>query len=1451
MRLYSINKCKFGIALVMQLYSVCIFAQWSGGAGSVIDPYKITTVSQLTNLQTTTNSGTNYTNVYFKLMNNLNLEGNTWTPIGTSAKPFRGNFDGNNHTISGLFINTGINDVGLFGCITSGTISNLGVTTSPTGVTGNNNVAILAGSQNGGTISNCYVMGSVSGNDVIGGLVGNQSGTIPVISKCFALVNVTGMTNTNGVGGLVGVVRGNLNNSYAWGEVTGINPVGGLVGTASSNSTINASYTTSYTLIPTLSKLGGLIGNMSQQTATIRNCVALNKTLNSLTSANRIAGAKNSYAVTENNYASDELSININKKAKVITSDSNSLEGGTQSAASLMTQAFYSNTVSWSISNANDNNKSWNIWENTNLPYLQTQSSPVANVYASGTTLQGIFRPDVSMDSILIYGKNGTMFILLGTASVNNANHTWTYSDPVLAMNAPVYILAYESGKSMPSYPVTYIVCGLPVTFDAVEGTTYTSALDLQTCIKNLQNAVMSDVQFSKAGGTAFDANIISSPATYSVSGTQVIYARATSSSGCQSEIKSFKVKQIGSLLFKEDFGSGEDCSKKGLGSDITTYVFGGDLYTNGNYSICSQLSDYYDGYLYCKEASYDHTDPGKGRSLIVNADYTAGKFYTLTIKNLCPGTHLYFSAWVFNLVNPYASNTKYYTDRGTVFKDPDVRFELTDGTDGTLLAEYNTGDIPKVIDPVTNWRPYGFDFTTGLSSSVVLTLYNNGPGGNGNDLMIDDIEVYASIPPVVIDGPSYYCPGDPVNLTVKDLDKTPFSENVKVCWLFSENGNMGVDSKWDTIPNMTSVNLNIPFQKSGYLRVIVGSPGAIDEKLFNCCSMSEPKPILITPDLMYWKKNTSDNDWNNPDNWVDANGSPLNTIPGKCTDVHIPGNADYYPSLDNGHTFRTETYGEPKCRDITYHFGSEVAKPHYLDYRKAYIQYNFGYYEGSNYVPDGEIYSAKPMERGHWYVLSAPLKNIVSGDFSVGGFPNMWQQGFKSSLDRTGTLSGDWYTPENTAALEIGARQNYAISVWAGELLPGVLGEDDHKNMNALKGILEMPYFENATISNNHRIHEYSTADSTSRFYYYFYDRAGLPVSKSVYDNFQRGSSSYRFVFEDNNNKPMTDFAVNVPAGTEIMIGNPFISSLDFQNFYNRNSAVLEDYYRLFVKNNFMTYSLSGGSPAGLTNNIASFQGFFVKTKGSTGSTTLHFPISASVTRPSRTTHQLRSNSSAIDNKIYINASNSQGNSWATVIVNKDVKKEDVPQLFITSPESKDVPQIYTVNTHKAKNVIQYVSGEYIEVPLGITCGSKDMIQISFSNLENSDYESLTLIDNQLNKTINLLEENNYSFKNNPDAGERFLLRIGSKANVVTAVDQVTNESGFRIYVHENILEVNSSENISMIDIYTIQGVKVLSSSGINTKNYTRKIQLPAGIYIVTTKLVKGELKTEKIIIK
>ena len=148
-----------------------------------------------------------------------------WTPIATSASPYTGIFDGQNHTISGLYFNQEDSyDVGLFSR-NNGKIANAGILDSY--FYGTSKVGGVCGNNYTGTITNCYNTGSVSGLGTLGGVSGyNYTGSI---TNCYNTGNVSGSSGF--VGGVSGYnSKGTIINSYNAGSVSGLEYVGGVSG---------------------------------------------------------------------------------------------------------------------------------------------------------------------------------------------------------------------------------------------------------------------------------------------------------------------------------------------------------------------------------------------------------------------------------------------------------------------------------------------------------------------------------------------------------------------------------------------------------------------------------------------------------------------------------------------------------------------------------------------------------------------------------------------------------------------------------------------------------------------------------------------------------------------------------------------------------------------------------------------------------------------------------------------------------------------------------------------------------------------------------------------------------------------------------------------------------------------------------------------------------------------
>ena len=240
---------------------------FGGGTGTSSDPYLITTARELAYLATTTNRGTNYSDKYFKLMKDIDLNNTNWVSIGQDSTPFMGHFDGNHHIIYNLSIDfsslySSTLGVGLFGFAQEGSISNLGIVNyNITSVGGR--AGALCGILYAVDVSNCYSIGDVR-------------------------FTVTSGTGSNGCGGLIGDIRGNslVINCYTKSNISlsnwvdGSSFAGGLIGFSCSYDTkvIEKCYADS-TITCSSGVPGGLLGEVFYETTKIKDCFS-NTTIN-------------------------------------------------------------------------------------------------------------------------------------------------------------------------------------------------------------------------------------------------------------------------------------------------------------------------------------------------------------------------------------------------------------------------------------------------------------------------------------------------------------------------------------------------------------------------------------------------------------------------------------------------------------------------------------------------------------------------------------------------------------------------------------------------------------------------------------------------------------------------------------------------------------------------------------------------------------------------------------------------------------------------------------------------------------------------------------------------------------------------------------------------------------------------------------------------------------------
>ena len=154
-----------------------------------------------------------------------------WTPIGTDSSKYTGTFDGNGHTISGLYINSTAANTGMFGRIgSSAVVKNLTLADSVIRSTKNYTGAITGYIDDAASVTNCHTKNSVQVSAAVytGGITGYQDDT-STLTRCSNAAEVTGANNVGGISGYNwSKSSASLTDSYNRGSVSGSNLVGGI-----------------------------------------------------------------------------------------------------------------------------------------------------------------------------------------------------------------------------------------------------------------------------------------------------------------------------------------------------------------------------------------------------------------------------------------------------------------------------------------------------------------------------------------------------------------------------------------------------------------------------------------------------------------------------------------------------------------------------------------------------------------------------------------------------------------------------------------------------------------------------------------------------------------------------------------------------------------------------------------------------------------------------------------------------------------------------------------------------------------------------------------------------------------------------------------------------------------------------------------------------------------------
>lgn len=278
------------LTVMLGIVAMSGFAQFNGGgSGTSSDPYVIYNASQLDQVRNFLNDE----NVCFKLGADIDLKSfiagenpiQGWLPIGSSAAPFMGTFDGNGKTISNLTITRATTDyVGLFGHAGSATIKNLTIKDSK--VTGQNYTGALVGL--GGTLNNITINGAnVTGRNYVGGISGSQSNSVN-IANALGTIIISGKENVAAITGYAADATAFSSITLTSPSVTGTSSVALLVGKADDDVTITQPTIQGGTVTASGDYAALLVGSAAKA-VTVSNAAVSNTTVTA-TAGNYVSG---------------------------------------------------------------------------------------------------------------------------------------------------------------------------------------------------------------------------------------------------------------------------------------------------------------------------------------------------------------------------------------------------------------------------------------------------------------------------------------------------------------------------------------------------------------------------------------------------------------------------------------------------------------------------------------------------------------------------------------------------------------------------------------------------------------------------------------------------------------------------------------------------------------------------------------------------------------------------------------------------------------------------------------------------------------------------------------------------------------------------------------------------------------------------------------------------------
>lgn len=638
-------------------------------------------------------------------------------------------------------------------------------------------------------------------------------------------------------------------------------------------------------------------------------------------------------------------------------------------------------------------------------------------------------------------------------------------------------------------------------------------------------------------------------------------------------------------------------------------------------------------------------------------------------------------------------------------------------------------------------------------------------------------------------------------------------------------------------------------------------------ETVNNSCWGSFPLTLKVVPENLVWKGTGATSNWNNDANWKRADAKDLKNTDGTYTDnaenttdkgfvpmlfsnvimpkdskaeLYIAGFGDggngwvntsrpSYMELpteniqydlmayEKDGALTTQRYRVNICRDIHFELGAQMLHAEQLLYNKAWT--------------DVEV------TPGQWTAVSTPLQGVVAGDwyaptatgrqeteyfkdikFTDGGYnrlnPAVYQRSWStgaSIVEQGGantpvSFTTEWSSAYNDASVPYIAGGGFSIK-----------GVTSNSSL-----LFRFPKADEG--------YDVSTAEEDKSV-----DRTN--AGKLLVSNMVDRRDPYTYVHSDKVTVTLTPSA----DGKYLMVGNPFMASLDVQAFVAANSDVLAQKYWISsdLTTAAVTYDESNKTWSENTSLIAPYSVFYVEAKTpSTATAGVEVKFTADMQKFETTSTGEGSQTASLK----ITAEAAEGSSSAAVryaaSASNGFGMEDAQMISGLTGNADNAPKVYTVAGNTAVSVNQLKDAQ--RIPLGVTAADGSVVTLTFSGV--AAVKDAAIYDAELQSETPLYEGYQLTV-NGPSYGRYFLIGHGSGTTGITETGAEGNVSVSSIVPRQVV--VTSDTALRSVSVWSAGGalLKKVSPNG----NFTCTLNgVDSGMVVVRTETESGSQVTK-----